>query len=127
AAAKQNSHLESKRKERQSTPSDGLNKSESQSHASLSDMDSLQLEWDFDFESGYDYYDSQAASHSEPKYKRQSPMKDKLSSTETGFDVPMTDEQKLKMHDLLDEAKKLGLLNNIIDALAPSESTHNQL
>lgn len=117
--------------------------SDSQSHASLSSLDldgsGLQLEWDFDFESGnYDYYDSNKAASAkaqtessskqtlEEQTPRQqgsaSPLKEKLSSAATGLELPMTDEQKLKnMHDLLDEAKRLGLLNNIIDALAPSK------
>lgn len=103
-------------KEKLTTASDG-SKSDSQSHASLSDLDSLPLEWDFDFESGYDY-DSTA--QSELKSNKPSQLKEKLSSVANGLEMPMTDEQKLKnMHDLLDEAKKMGLLNNIIDALAP--------
>lgn len=119
-----------KAKERHSATRDTRHNSK---QSSFSDLDSLQLEWDFDFESSYDYYsgvDTKDASSAESgdSDKKQSPLKEKLSSAANGLDMPMTDEQKLKnMHDLLDEAKKLGLLNNIIDALAPShESTRKE-
>ncbi len=120
--------------------------SDAQSHASLSSLDldgnggggGLQLEWDFDFEPGnYEYYDSSASASKAAQTefngvgdqtaqrRGASPLKEKLSSAASGLELPMTDEQKLKnMHDLLDEAKRMGLLNNIIDALAPSKDKY---
>ena len=96
-----------------------------ESYSSFSDVESVQLEWDFDFESGNGYYDSgkQNLLGLDNIEQKQSPLKQKLSFMANGLDMPMTDEQKLKnMHDLLDEAKKLGLLNNIIEALAPHQN-----
>lgn len=84
---------------------------------SNSDGDSLQLEWDF--EEDYDFYDQTAFDDVGASEQKTNEVRERLPSM--SHEMPMTDEQKLKnMHDLLDEAKKLGLLNNILDALNPT-------
>ncbi|KAI2808188.1 Calcium ion binding [Blomia tropicalis] len=88
--------LKHRNREKYSTPR------EAPSHASCSDLDSLQLEWDSDFESTYEYYDPQSCDQSfaddKVSERKKSPLKEKLSSAANGLDMPMTDEQKLKKH-----------------------------
>lgn len=108
------SHLSQK----QPNDSDLMECNKSGYATSNSDGDSLQLEWDF--EEDYDFYDNQTETNEMDKNRSASPARERLPSMSAAYEMPMTDEQKLKnMHDLLDEAKKLGLLNNILDALNP--------
>lgn len=99
------------------------NQRRTSSRLSFGSMDNLQLEWD---ELEYDFcfqYNPNSALN-EKTEEHQSTLNSEKSALVTKMaETSMTDEQKLKnLHDLLEEAKHLGLLNNIIDAFLSQKS-----
>lgn len=92
------------------------------SRLSFGSMDNLQLEWD---ELEYDFcfqYDPNMNEKSNEHCNELNPEKSSIVSKMD--ETSMTDEQKLKnLNELLEEAKQLGLLNNIIDAFLSPKPT----